>query len=73
MNIHIEFCEKWNYHPDFDRVSKQIKKIMPNAEVDGNSKPPRNGAFEVIINGKLVFSKFQSGKFPQEKDIKNWF
>jgi len=54
-------------------VSKQIKKIMPNAEVDGNSKPPRNGAFEVIINGKLVFSKFQSGKFPQEKDIKNWF
>ena len=31
----IEFCEKWNYHPEFDRVSKQIRmkyldvKIIP--------------------------------------------
>ncbi len=73
MYIHIEFCEKWNYHPDFDRVSKQIKKIMPNAQVTGNSKPPRNGAFEVTLDGKLVYSKFQTGNFPNAGDIKNWF
>ena len=46
---------------------------MPNAEVDGNAKPPRNGAFEVTIDGKLVYSKFQTGNFPQEGDIKTWF
>ena len=40
MNIYIEFCEKWNYQPDFDRVSKQIKKIMPNAQIHGNTTPP---------------------------------
>ena len=73
MNIHIEFCEEWNYRPDFDRVSKQIKKIMPYAKVEGNSKPPRSGAFEVTIDGKLVFSKFKSGNFPKTKDITNWF
>ena len=73
MYIHIEFCEKWNYHPDFDRVSKEIKKIMPNADVTGNSKPPRSGAFEVTIDGKLIYSKFQTGNFPKQKEISSWF
>ena len=73
MYIHIEFCEKWNYHPDFDRVSKTIKKIIPDARVQGNSKPPRSGAFEVTIDDKLVYSKFETGGFPQKSDIKNWF
>ena len=73
MNIHIEFCEKWNYHPDFDRVSNQIKKYVPNAIIKGNAQPPRSGAFEVSIENKLVFSKFQQGTFPTNKDIKNWF
>ena len=73
MYIHIEFCEKWNYQPDFDRVSKQIKKIMPSAQVEGNVKPPRSGAFEVSLDGKLVYSKFQTDKFPNTGDIKSWF
>ena len=73
MNIHIEFCEKRNYHPDFDRVSKQIKKHIPNAIIKGNSSPPRSGAFEVSINGTLVFSKFNCGTFPTDNDIKKWF
>ena len=73
MKIHIEFCEKWNYQPDFDRVSKQIKQIMPSAQVEGNAKPPRNGAFEVTLDGKLVYSKFQTDNFPNTGDIKSWF
>ena len=73
MTIHIEFCEKWNYFPDFDRVSKQIKKIIADAEIQGNLKPPRSGAFEVTIDGKLAFSKLKSGDFPKEKDINSWF
>jgi len=54
-------------------VSKQIKKIMPNAQVEGNAKPPRSGAFEVSLDGKLVYSKFQMGNFPNTGDIKSWF
>ena len=73
MKIHIEFCEKWNYYPDFDRVSKEIKKIKPNVQIDGNAQTPRSGAFEVTIDGKLVYSKFQTGNFPKSKDISSWF
>ena len=73
MKMHIEFCEKWNYHPDFDRVSKQVKKLSPDIQVEGNAKPPRNGAFEVTIDGKLVYSKFQTGNFPNAEEIAGWF
>ena len=73
MKIHIEFCEKWNYHPDFDRVSKQIIKFMPNAYIEGNNTPPRSGAFEVTIDDRVVYSKLQTGEFPNKKDISNWF
>tara|TARA_B100000959_G_C14436143_1_gene400665 strand:+ start:360 stop:524 length:165 start_codon:yes stop_codon:yes gene_type:complete len=54
-------------------VSKAIKKIIPEAKVQGNVKPPRSGAFEVTIDDKLVYSKFKTGGFPQKPDIIRWF
>ena len=54
-------------------MSKVIKNIAPDVKVQGNTKPPRSGAFEVTIDNKLVFSKFKTGEFPQEPDIKSWF
>tara|TARA_B100001123_G_C14999865_1_gene903097 strand:+ start:582 stop:746 length:165 start_codon:yes stop_codon:yes gene_type:complete len=54
-------------------VSKIIKKCNPQAEVVGNSNPPRSGAFEVSLNDELVYSKFKTGEFPQESEIKTWF
>jgi len=48
-------------------------KIIPSAHVEGNAKSPRNGAFEVTINEKLIYSKFQTGNFPNTGDIKSWF
>ncbi len=72
MKIHIEFCIKWNYGPEFDRVSKIIKNLNPQVQVIGNESPPRSGAFEVSKNGELIFSKFDKGSFPDESTIKNW-
>lgn len=73
VKIHIEFCEKWNYKPQFDRVSDIIKSYNLNVEISGNSIEPRSGAFEIEIDGKLVFSKFQTKKFPDSEEIYSWF
>jgi selT/selW/selH-like putative selenoprotein len=54
-------------------VSKEIKKIIPNAQVQGNAKPPRSGAFEVTIEGQLIYSKFKTGNFPNKEEISSWF
>ena len=72
MNIHIEFCIKWNYGPEFERVSNIIKRNNPDVNIASNTSPPRSGAFEVKINQNLIFSKFQENRFPDENEIKGW-
>ena len=54
-------------------MSKAIKNIAPNANIQSNTTPPRSGAFEVNIDNKLVFSKFEKGSFPTDPDIQSWF
>ena len=73
MKLHIEYCEKWNYKPEFDRVSNIINSLNYNVEIKGNLAEPRTGSFEVTLNDKLVFSKFQTDKFPDENEILSWF
>ena len=73
MNIHIEYCIKWNYGPEFDRVSKIIKTIVSDCKISGNLNAPRSGAFEIELNGKLVYSKFNTSEFPTEKELKKIF
>ena len=73
MNVIIEYCVKWNYGPDFDRVSKLIKNVKSTAKIIGNPMPPRSGAFEITIDGKQIFSKFENGRFPSDSDVNSCF
>ena len=73
MKMHIEFCIKWNYGPEFDRVSKVVNQINKDIRIQANKNSPRTGAFEVTINDVLVYSKFQTGTFPHKDDINSWF
>ena len=70
MIIHIEFCIKWNYGPEFDRVSKEIKELFPNANIKGNENEPRSGAFEITLNGNPVYSRFRTNSFPSKTELK---
>ena len=70
--VYIEFCIKWNYYPEFDRVSKILKKKFPEVELIENQDPPRTGSFEVIIGERLVFSKFKLNRFPFRQEINGW-
>ena len=72
MNIHIEFCIKWNYGPEFERVSKIIKKYNSDIKIESNTSYPRSGAFEVMLDNNLVFSKFSTKRFPYDNEIKSW-
>ena len=50
-----------------------IKKLFPDIDVVGNESHPRSGAFEVSLNDKLIYSKFETDTFPAEKEINEWF
>jgi len=72
MKIHIEFCVKWDYGPEFDRVSKIINQVNSGIKIEGNKTSPRTGAFEVSLDDELLFSKFDKGRFPQKEEIIKW-
>ena len=72
-NVYIEYCEKWNYKPEFDRVSKIILSINQSININGNKSTPRTGSFEVVMNNQLVFSKLKTERFPNETEIYSWF
>ena len=54
-------------------MSKIIKKTIPEAIIIGNESPPRSGAFEISKNGELIYSKFNTGEFPNAETIVSWF
>ena len=50
-------------------MSKDIKFLFPNAAIEGNKNPPRSGAFEITLNGNLVYSKFETNNFPSKNEL----
>ncbi|GBO09184.1 hypothetical protein AVEN_166050-1, partial [Araneus ventricosus] len=48
-------------------LQKKILAAVPEAEIKG--KVGRSTSFEVVVNGVLVFSKLQKGKFPDFNEI----
>ena len=53
-------------------MSNIIASINQNIEVIGNISHPRSGSFEVMIDDLVVFSKFETGCFPNEEQIRTW-
>ena len=54
-------------------MSNIIKTIKSDCKISGNSVSPRSGAFEIELDGKLVYSKFNTSKFPTEQELKEIF
>ncbi len=47
-----------------------MKAAFPDIEIAGNEGGNyRTGAFEVTLDGKLLFSHFEQGSFPDSADI----
>ena len=66
MNISIEYCVVWNYEPKALSLRSSLdSKFGILAEMI----PTSGGVFEIIVNGSLIFSKNQLGRFPEEGEI----
>lgn len=48
-------------------LASAVKEQYPGIEIE--SRLGGTGAFEIEINGQLVFSKLENGGFPYEKDL----
>ena len=66
MNIKIYYCVVWNYKPSAVSLATELKAsfgVVP--ELLSGEK----GDFEVIVDGKTVFSKKKLSRFPEPGEV----
>ncbi|NXX14317.1 MIEN1 protein, partial [Podargus strigoides] len=59
--------EPCGFEPTYQELASAVKEEYPDIEIE--SRLGGTGAFEIEINGQLVFSKLENGGFPYEKDV----
>lgn len=66
MDITITYCSVWNYEPRAAGLAEVIKK-----EFGSTVKLIRGykGAYDIVADGKTIFSKNVTGKFPDNDEI----
>ncbi|XP_005394377.1 PREDICTED: migration and invasion enhancer 1 [Chinchilla lanigera] len=67
VRIVVEYCEPCGFEATYLELASAVKEQYPGIEIE--SRLGGTGAFEIEINGQLVFSKLENGGFPYEKDL----
>ena len=66
MNIDIHYCVAWNYEPHAASLADELREAFG---VEAKLVPGGNGIFDVIVDEKRVFSKFEAGRFPDPGEV----
>ena len=66
MNIKIYYCVVWNYKPSAVSLAAELKASFG---VDSELLSGEKGDFEVIVDGKTVFSKKKLSRFPEPGEV----
>jgi len=66
MDIKINYCSVWNYEPRAAGLADAIKKEMG---ISSELIPGSNGVYDVIMDEKIIFSKHQTKRFPDNDEI----
>uniref|UniRef100_A0A8C5U6P0 Migration and invasion enhancer 1 n=1 Tax=Malurus cyaneus samueli TaxID=2593467 RepID=A0A8C5U6P0_9PASS len=69
VRIVVEYCEPCGFEATYQELASAVRDEYPDIEIE--SRLGGTGAFEIEINGQLVFSKLENGGFPYEKDPEN--
>ena len=67
MDLSILYWGMWNYKPQAVSLADKIKSGFADAKVE--IVEGSGGVFEVTFDGKLIYSKKETGEFPEENEI----
>jgi selT/selW/selH-like putative selenoprotein len=67
MDVSIEYCGTCNYRPRAAVFSIAIQEALGIKSVLVHST--KSGAFEIIADGEVVYSKSATGAFPSKEEI----
>jgi len=66
MQVKIVYCAPCGYLPQATALASEIKNKYG---VDADLVPGVKGIFDVHVDGKLVFSRYEEKRFPEPQDI----
>jgi len=67
MHITIEYCVVWNYGPRATGLVAELKETIPYAQF--SLQKSSGGAFEVTVDGALIFSKKAIGRHAKPGEV----
>ena len=69
--VQILYCHECGYLPDAVNMADKLLREF-NRRLEGITLVSgEGGAFEVSIDGKLAFSKLETGRFPALKEVRD--
>lgn len=68
MKVEIKYCTSWGYDAKAASVAETLKGKYKELK-DVELIPSSGGAFEVILDGELIYSKLKTGRFPEDKEL----
>ena len=69
MEVRIEYCTSWNYQPRAASLADALKEKYGADVKKVDLVPGSGGAFEVSLNGTLLYSKLETRQFPTTEQI----
>ena len=66
MKVEITYCGSCNHLPRAAGLAAEIKKARG---IDATLIKSEGGVFDVVVDGMLVFSRKQAGRFPESSEI----
>ena len=66
MEIKITYCSVWNYQPRAAGLADLIKK---ETGITPELIPGSNGIYDIKADNAMLYSKHETGNFPDEADI----
>ena len=66
MKFTITYCGMWNYRPQAAGLADELKRKFG---AEATLIESRGGVFEVEVDGRLIFSKKQLDRFPENGEI----
>lgn len=73
VDLEITYCQPCGHQPRaVDMVNQLLATYgMPlNRKLTVSLKPADKGVFDVVLDGQLIFSRGQQGRFPTIEEIK---
>lgn len=69
--ISIEYCTSWGYAGRAVALARKLLNEHKNNIQELSLIPSSDGVFEITIDGELIYSKKETGEFPENNEVED--